>query len=68
MVDLNGFGQRLGVPAVALTGHMAALSAVMFFVHQVVAGTEGHEVGVVGWRGDGHGAGTAHVGVAQLVG
>lgn len=39
----------------------------MFFVHQVVAGTEGHQVGVVGWRRDGDGAGTAHVRVAQLV-
>lgn len=26
VVDLNRLGQRLGVPAVALTGHMAALS------------------------------------------
>ena len=34
----------------------------------MVASTEGHQVGVVGWRGDGDGAGTAHVGVAQLVG
>lgn len=25
VVDLNSFGQRLRVPAVALTGHMAAL-------------------------------------------
>ncbi|TNN44815.1 hypothetical protein EYF80_045000 [Liparis tanakae] len=55
VVDLNSFGQRLGVPAVALTGHM-------------VAGTEGHKTGVVGRRGDGDGAGAAHVGVAQLVG
>lgn len=39
----------------------------MFFVHQVVAGTEGHQVGVVGWRRDGDGAGTTHVSVAQLV-
>lgn len=67
VVNLNGFGQRLGVPTVTLPGHMAALSAVMFFVHQMVAGTEGHQVGVVGGRRDGDGAGAAHVGVAQLV-
>ena len=41
---------------------------VVFFVHQMVAGAEGHQVGVVGWRRDGDWAGTAHVGVAQLVG
>ena len=40
----------------------------MVFVHQVVACAEGHQPGVVGGRGDGHGAGAAHVGVAQLVG
>ena len=40
----------------------------MLLVHQVVAGTECHQVGVVGRRWDGHGAGAAHVGVAQLVG
>lgn len=40
----------------------------MFFVHQVVPGPEGHQVRVVSWRGDGHGARAAHVGVTQLVG
>lgn len=34
----------------------------------MVTGSEGHKMGVVGWRGDGDGAGTAHVRVAQLVG
>lgn len=34
----------------------------------MVTSTEGHQVGVVGWRRDGDGAGTAHIGVAQLVG
>lgn len=33
VVNLNSLGQRLGVPAVALAGHMAAFAAVMFFVH-----------------------------------
>lgn len=40
----------------------------MFFVHQMVTGTEGHQVGIVGWRRDGDWAGTAHISVAQLVG
>lgn len=40
----------------------------MLFVHQMVAGTEGHQVGVVGRCRDGNWAGTAHIGVAQLVG
>ncbi len=44
-----------------------AHTPVVFFVHQVVSRTEGHQVGVVGWRGDGDGAGTAHIRVAQLV-
>lgn len=43
-------------------------SPVVFLVHQVVAGAEGHQVGIVGWGGDGHGAGAAYVGVTQLVG
>lgn len=49
-------------------GGPSVYSPVMFFVHQMVAGTEGHQVGVVGRRRDGHWAGAAHVGVAQLVG
>ena len=44
------------------------LSAVRLLLHEVVAGPEGHEVGVVGGGGDGDGPGAAHVGVAQLVG
>ena len=41
---------------------------VVLLVHQVVACAESHQVGVVGRGRDGHGAGAAHVGVAQLVG
>ena len=37
-------------------------------VHQVVPGSEGHQVCVVGGGWDGHRPGAAHVGVAQLVG
>jgi len=40
----------------------------MLLVHKVVARAERHQVGVVGRRGDGDGAGAAHVRVAQLVG
>lgn len=41
---------------------------VVLFVHQVITGPEGHQVGVVGRRRDGDGARAAHVGVTQLVG
>ena len=40
----------------------------MLFLHQVVPGPEGHQVGVVGRGGDGDGPGAPDVGVAQLVG
>lgn len=40
----------------------------MVFVHQVVAGSESHQPGVVGRRWDGDGARAADVSVAQLVG
>ena len=40
----------------------------MLLVDQVVAGAEGHQVGVVGRRWDGDGPRAADVGVAQLVG
>lgn len=49
-------------------GSPATHSPVVLFVHQVVPGPEGHQVSVVRWRRDGHGARTAHVGVTQLVG
>jgi len=40
----------------------------VLLVHQVVACAEGHQAGVVGGRGDGHGARAADVRVTQLVG
>ena len=40
----------------------------MLLVHQVITGTECHQVCVVGRRRDGDRTGAAHVGVAQLVG
>lgn len=40
----------------------------MLFVHQVVAGTESHQMGIVGWCWDGDRAGAAYIRVAQLVG
>lgn len=39
----------------------------MLFVDQVVARTEGHQVGVVGRCWDGDGARAADIGVTQLV-
>lgn len=39
----------------------------MLLLDQVVAGSEGDQVGVVGRRRDRHGARAAHVRVAQLV-
>lgn len=67
-MDLHGLCQRLVVSSVTLPGGMASFSAVVFFVHQVVPGPEGHQVSIVRWRRDGHGACAAHVGVTQLVG
>lgn len=43
-------------------------SPVVLFVHQVIASSESHQMGVISWRWDGDGPGAAHVGVAQLVG
>jgi hypothetical protein len=40
----------------------------VLFIHQVVPGPEGHQVSIVRWCWDGHGARTPHVGVTQLVG
>ena len=40
----------------------------MLFLHQVIPGSEGDQVGVVRRRRDGHRPGTPHVRVAQLVG
>ena len=47
---------------------MAALPTIMLLLHQMVAGSEGHQVGVVGRGRDGDGPGAPDVGVAQLVG
>lgn len=47
---------------------MSVSPPVVLFVNQVVAGAEGHQVGVVGWRWDGDGACAADISVAQLVG
>ena len=41
---------------------------IVFFVHQVVASPESHQMGVVGWCWDGNWPGAAHVSVAKLVG
>lgn len=62
-MDLDRLGQCLVVSPVALSRGMASLSTVMFLIHQVVPGSEGHQVSIVGWRRDGHRARTAHISV-----
>lgn len=52
LVDLDRLGQRLVISPVALPRGMASFSAVMFFIHQVVPGSEGHQVSIVRWRRD----------------
>lgn len=46
---------------------LRAPSPVVFLVHEMVPRSERHQPRVVRRGGDGHGAGAAHVGVAQLV-
>lgn len=66
---VHGDGARHGAGRAVLAagGLVAALARVVLLLHQVVARAEGHQVRVVGGRGDGHGARAAHVRVAQLV-
>jgi len=55
---------------VAVSGALTAgeqVITVMFLLHQMVPGPEGHQVSVVGRGWDGHGSGAPDVGVAQLV-
>ena len=56
-----------GCPVLAAPGEVAALPGVVLLLHQVVAGAEGHQVGVVGRGGDGDAASAPDIGVAQLV-
>ena len=56
-----------GCPVLAAPGQVAALPGVVLLLHQVVAGAEGHQVGVVGRGGDGDTASAPDIGVAQLV-
>lgn len=41
---------------------------VVLFVHQVIASSESHQMGVVGWCWDGNWPCAAYIGVAELVG
>lgn len=66
-VDGDGAGHGAGRAVLAAGGLVRALAGVVLLLHQVVARAEGHQVRVVGGRGDGHGARAAHVRVAQLV-
>lgn len=56
-----------GRAVLAAAGLVRAFARVVLFLNEVVARSEGHEVRVVGGRGDGHRARTAHVRVAKLV-
>lgn len=66
-VHRDGACHRAGRAVFAAAGLVAALARVVLLLHQVVPGAEGHEVRVVGRRGDGHGPSAPHVRVAQLV-
>lgn len=64
---MEGILHRLQETSLVSTAFQARHLPVMFFIHQVVPGTEGHQVSIVCWRRYGHGARAAHVGVTQLV-
>ena len=55
-------------PVFAAPRQMASLPTVVLLLHQMVAGSEGHQVGVVSRGRNGDGPGAPDVGVAELVG
>ena len=67
-MDLDGASHVGESGVLAGAAGLTSFPAVVFAVDQVIAGTEGDEMGVVGGGGDGHRAGTADVGVAHLIG
>lgn len=48
LVDLDRLRQCLVISPIALPRGMASFGAVVFFIHQVVPGAEGHQVSIVG--------------------
>lgn len=44
LVDLDHLGQHLVISTIAGPRGIASFTAVMFFIHQVVLGSEGHQV------------------------
>lgn len=58
----------MGGGAVPHSEKPGTCSPIVFFVHQVVPGPEGHQVSIVSGSWDGHRARAAHIGVTQLVG
>lgn len=68
LMNLDRLCQCLMVSPITLPGGMASFSTIVFFIHQVVPGPEGHQVSIVCWCWDGHGACATHIGVTQLVG
>lgn len=67
LVHLDCLGKCLVISAIALARSVASFSTIVLFIHQMVPGSEGHQVCIVGRGRDGHGARAANVGVAQLV-
>ena len=66
-MDGDGPGHGCRCTVLAAPGEVASLPAVVLLLHQVVAGAEGNEVGVVRRSRNGDAASAADVSVAQLV-
>ena len=65
----GGRGARVGTDAVAAVRALRrTFATVVIFLDQMVAGSERHEVSVVGGRRYGHAARASHIGVTQLIG
>ena len=66
-MDGDGPGHGCRCAVLAAPGEVASLPAVVLLLHQVVAGAEGNEMGVVRRSRNGDAACAADVSVAQLV-
>lgn len=67
-VDGDCSGKCHNRPVVPVARLVAAFTAVVLFLDEVISSAEGHQVRIVGRSGDGDGASAAHIRVAQLVG
>ena len=66
-VHRDSSGHRSRGPVLRSSGEVTALARVMLLLDQMVPGPEGHQVGVVSRRRDGHGPRAPHISMAQLV-